>query len=113
MREERLELIRKCDTINDLFEMWMKEQKNESDVDWEITKGQTKNIEKGTFCIDGIINTDRFQKQNKKVLFITNEANADGYTGNEQTEFMILSNIIKVDMIAGGVKCEKEYAHYI
>ena len=84
MREDRLELISKCDTINDLFEMWMKEQKNESDVDWEITKGQTKNIEKGTFCIDGIINTDRFQKQNKKVLFITNEANADGYTGNEQ-----------------------------
>ena len=72
MREDRLELISKCDTINDLFEIWMKEQKNESDVDWEITKGQTKNIEKGTFCIDGIINTDRFQKQNKKVLFITN-----------------------------------------
>ena len=45
MREDRLELISKCDTINDLFEMWMKEQKNESDVDWEITKGQTKNIE--------------------------------------------------------------------
>lgn len=80
MKENKIELISKCATLEDLFEMWKEEQINESEGDWKITKGQTENIKKGTFCIDGIIDMDHYQKQNVKVLFITNEANADGYT---------------------------------
>lgn len=76
--------LSECTMLEELFEMWKEEQKNESDVDWQITKGETKNIKKETFCKDGVINPDRFQKQRIKVLFITNESNADDYIENGQ-----------------------------
>ena len=34
--------LSECTMLEELFEMWKEEQKNESDVDWQITKGETK-----------------------------------------------------------------------
>lgn len=77
--------IKDYNTLGELFDFWQQEQEKESDENWAITKGETQNIRKNTFCMDGVINQERFDNQKRKILFITNESNADDYIEYNQT----------------------------
>jgi len=68
----------KTKQLKELFENWKKAQIEENEEHWQNkTRGNTTYISKRQFCEDGIINEDFFEKEPKKVLFISNEANDD------------------------------------
>ena len=71
-----------------LFEEWKKEQSNESEkscLETMIRPEERGCITKECFCEDGIIDERQFNKQNIKVLFISNEANDAAYNNGELT----------------------------
>lgn len=79
----------KTKQLNKLFDDWKEKQKNESEDKWSKMKGETQNVTKDSFCIDGIIDEETFEKQKIKVLFISNESNNDieNAGGNRCYEF--------------------------
>lgn len=71
----------KTEQLNELLKKWEMAQIEESDENWENkTKGNVQFLTKYHFCRDGIIDEAIFEKENKKVLFISNEANDDEKT---------------------------------
>lgn len=69
--------------LDELFIEWQQKQENESNESFEETKGNTTNITKGHFCKDGIICEEKFEKEETKILFISNESNDD--SNNKET----------------------------
>ena len=72
-------MVSKSEQLEQLFIEWEVAQENEPDSSWELTRGG-KNITKGHFRRDGIIDEAVFSKEKRKVLFISNEANDDEYS---------------------------------
>lgn len=71
-----------------LMEEWIERHKNESDADYEKCKGDTVNISKKSFCIDGIINESVYLSEKTRVLFVSNEANDDEYSAKTSEELI-------------------------
>lgn len=69
----------KSEQLEKLFVEWEYAQENEPDFSWGLTRGG-KNITKSHFRRDGIIDEVVFSKEKRKILFISNEANDDGYS---------------------------------
>ena len=69
----------KSEQLEQLFVQWEREQENEIDSSWQLTRGG-KNITKSHFRRDGIIDESIFAKETRKTLFISNEANDDEYS---------------------------------
>jgi len=69
--------LKNINDISELFELWQEAQINESEDSLRLTKykGLSSEIEKDFFVVDGIIDIDVYNKQKRKVLFISNEAN--------------------------------------
>ena len=63
-------MLENVDSIEELFELWQKAHREESERDYFGT-----NIPKGAFLPDGIIDYDKYKKSNIKVLLIAKEAN--------------------------------------
>ena len=72
-------MISKSEQLEQLFVRWEREQEIETDLSWKLTRGG-KNITKGHFRRDGIIDEAVFAKEKRKTLFISNEANDDEYS---------------------------------
>ena len=70
----------KSEQLEQLFCEWQEEQKREPDDVWKLTSGRNTNITKGHFRRDGIIDEAIFEKEKAKVLFISAEANDNGYS---------------------------------
>lgn len=87
LKEARYVTLTKTEQLKILFEEWKMEQRKESDVNWAVTKGTTKNISKNHFGIDGIIDEPTFEKEQRKVLFISAEANIDEYSAKKEVLF--------------------------
>lgn len=69
-----------CKDLNQLFDLWRKAQTEEPDSTWNQTRGSAHNITKDHFRRDGIIDKDIFLKEERKILFISSEANDDEYS---------------------------------
>ena len=69
-----------CNDLDQLFSIWQKAQAEELDSVWVQTRGSAKNITKNHFRRDGIIDTEIFDKEDRKILFISSEANDDEYS---------------------------------
>lgn len=69
----------KSKQLERLFIKWEAAQENEPDPLWKLTRGG-RNITKGHFRRDGIIDEAVFSGEKRKVLFILNEANDDEYS---------------------------------
>lgn len=70
----------KSEQLEQLFCEWQEEQKREPDDVWKLTNGGNANISKGHFRRDGIIDELTFERERVKVLFISAEANDNGYS---------------------------------
>ena len=70
----------KPQNLDQLFSLWQKAQSQESDESWDLTRGSALNITKDHFRRDGIIDEDIFKKEDRKILFISSEANDDDYS---------------------------------
>lgn len=79
----------KTDQLNKLFKEWKIKQSNESHESLAKTMNG-EYITKDFFEADGIICEEAFEKEPKKVLFISAEANVDEYNGKKgitQTDY--------------------------
>lgn len=70
----------KTEKLQKLFAEWENAQENEPDSSWKITNGGNRNIGKAHFRKDGIIDESVFEKETRKVLFISAEANDNDYS---------------------------------
>ena len=77
----------KTEQLNKLFKEWKKAQINESEKDLAITIGPFTKIKRQFFCEDGIIDEETYDKEQRKVLFLTNEPNIDEYL-SDNTEII-------------------------
>ena len=71
--------IKNCKTLKELEESWQTAHKNEDDY-----KCDFGNINKTSFCPDGIVDEDSFSNK-EKILFIAKESNC----GRNNTEILI------------------------
>lgn len=69
-----------CKDLDQLFSLWQRAHANEREESWQQTRGSAINITKEHFRRDGIIDNDIFQKEDRKILFISSEANDDEYS---------------------------------
>lgn len=74
----------KTQKLQVLFADWQEAQKNEPDSSWQITNGGNSNITKAHFQIDGIVDEEVFADEQRKILFISNEANGNEYGAKER-----------------------------
>ena len=72
-------MMNKTSAINALFEEWIEAQSIEADEYWQETRGKSTKISKRDFCRDGIIDESVFEKESRKILFVSNEANDENY----------------------------------
>ena len=70
----------KSEQLEKLFMVWEKAQAEEPDDIWMLTRGNSRNITKEHFRRDGIIHEHTFEKEKRKILFISAEANDDEYS---------------------------------
>lgn len=71
---------RGCKDLDQLFCLWQQAQADESEESWQLTRGSAINITREHFRRDGIIDNDIFQQEDRKILFISSEANDDAYS---------------------------------
>ena len=74
----------KTEALELLFEQWENYQSSEPDYLWKQTNGGNPNISRDHFRRDGIIDEPTFETERIKVLFISNEANDNGYSAKTQ-----------------------------
>ncbi len=65
--------MNKHTNLADLFNDWHKKHKNEPDAEYNLYKNG--NVDKESFCRDGIINESAYSSADKKILFIAKEGN--------------------------------------
>lgn len=68
-------LFENCNNLNDLFELWKKEQESEKNYENTTLTEEFKPIEKNSFIKDGYIDKNEYKNSSVKVLFILKEAN--------------------------------------
>lgn len=88
-----------CKDLDQLFDFWTKAHTEESDSTWSQTRGSAHNITKEHFRRDGIIDTEIFEKEERKVLFISSEANDDEYSAKNTVKPNTIDDYIKYHCI--------------
>ena len=84
-----------CKDLEQLFSLWQRAQADESEESWELTKGSAINITREHFRRDGIIDNDIFQQEDRKILFISSEANDDAYSAKTTVSPSTIDDYIK------------------
>ena len=76
----------KTEKLNLLFDKWEKENASELEESFKKTING-ENVKKDFFERDGIIDEETFEKELRKVLFVSSEANVDGYSPEAKTDY--------------------------
>lgn len=84
-----------CKDLEQLFSIWQKAQAEEPDSIWVQTRGSAANITKNHFRRDGIIDTEIFAQEDRKILFISSEANDDEYSAKTNSLPSTVDDYIK------------------
>ncbi len=74
----------KTKQLDRLFDDWKKAQEEEPEEHWRITNGGNANITRKHFRSDGIIDEATFNREERKVLFISTEANDNDYSAKTE-----------------------------
>ena len=78
--------MNKSEQLEALFKEWEKAQESEPEDIWECTNGGNSNISRSHFRRDGIIDENVFNTEERKVLFISNEANDNEYSAKTDSK---------------------------
>lgn len=80
-----------CTDLGSLFEIWKEAQEKETDNEYD--KYKFGNVDKNSFCVDGIVDTSVSNNQ-RELLFIAKECNCGGkdissYVNNQSDKFWL------------------------
>lgn len=80
-----------CADLGSLFEIWKEAQEKETDNEYD--KYKFGNVDKNSFCVDGIVDTSVSNNQ-RELLFIAKECNCGGkdissYVNNQSDKFWL------------------------
>lgn len=85
--------LKHCTDLGSLFKIWKEAQEKEADN--EYNKYKFGNVDKSSFCVDGIVDTSVSDNQ-RELLFIAKECNCGGkdissYVNNQSDKFWLTS----------------------